>query len=251
MKYLPLLFLTFLFSCTEPQQTNTEETNAPASDTLTEVEHLAWQVMEESGGLDNWQNIPAITWNFFGRRKLLWLKHKHLVRIDFLNNDLQMWVDLQNPKQGQVKYKGTYLAGDSLQNFLGKANSIWINDSYWLAFPFKLLDDGVNLSIGDRDTTMLGEDSQTFWMSFNEVGDTPQNRYRVYVSDTSGLINQWDFYKDSTSTVPDLATTFENYVEYDGVLISQKRSGFELSDIQTFDKFDVATLKNLEQTLNW
>lgn len=206
---------------------------------------LAKQVMLASGGLQTWNDIPAITWNFFGRRKLLWLKHQQKVRIDFVGKPLKMWVDLTNDTLGQVWMKDHYLTGDSLQDFLAKTKSIWINDSYWLNFPFKLLDEGVRLTDSGADTNMLGEPSHTFLMSFDNVGDTPNNRYKVYVSDSTKLINQWDYFRDSLSTSPDLATTFEAYQRFGGVLLSQKRSGSELSDIQVFSSFDADSLMDL------
>lgn len=212
---------------------------------------LTEQVIEASGGLQAWNNIPAITWNFFGRRKLLWNKHNQLVRIDFVGRPLKMWVDLKHDTIGQVWLDDHYLSGDSLQDFLKRTKSIWINDSYWLNFQFKLLDEGVVLKMGEPDTNMLGDASQTFWMSFGNVGDTPNNRYKVYVSDSTQLVNQWDYYKDSLSTEPDLATTFENYTAFDGVLLSQKRSGFTLSDIQVFDAFNTDTLKDLSVEVYW
>lgn len=212
---------------------------------------LAKQVIDASGGFNSWQKIPVITWNFFGRRKLLWDKHNNLVRIDFVGRPLKMWVDLNQDSVGQVWMKDHYLQGDSLQDFLSKTKSIWINDSYWLNFQFKLLDEGVKLTMGEPDTNMLGEASHTFWMSFENVGDTPNNRYKVYVSDSTLLVNQWDFYKDSLSTEPDLATTFENYTAFNGVLLSQKRSGFTLSDIQTFQSFNSDTLKDLSVEVYW
>jgi plasmid maintenance system killer protein len=212
---------------------------------------LASEVILSSGGLKAWESIPTITWNFFGRRKLLWDKHNQLVRIDFVGRPLKMWVDLKHDTIGQVWLDNHFLAGDSLQDFLKRTKSIWINDSYWLSFPFKLLDKGVDLTMAETDTNMLGESSQTFWMTFENVGDTPNNKYKVYVSDSSHLVNQWDFYKDSLSTTPDLATTFESYNEFAGVLLSQKRSGFTLSDIQTFQSFDADSLKDLSVEVFW
>lgn len=240
-------------ACQAPQKPNTTQeqvlTYKATGDTAAIT--LAKEVMSASGGLKAWQQIPVITWNFFGRRKLLWDKHNNLVRIDFVGRPLKMWVDLKDDTNGQVWMDDHFLTGDSLQDFLKKATSIWINDSYWLNFQFKLLDEGVVLKMGEPDTNMLGESSQTFWMSFENVGDTPNNRYKVYVSDSTQLINQWDFYRDSLSTTPDLATTFENYNEFAGVLLSQKRSGFTLSDIQVFDAFNSVTLKDLSVEAYW
>jgi plasmid maintenance system killer protein len=212
---------------------------------------LAEHTMLASGGIEAWNSIPAITWNFFGRRKLLWDKHNHLVRIDFVNRPLKMWMDLTNDTIGQIWLDDHYLTGDSLHDYLARTKSIWINDSYWLSFPFKLLDKGVDLTMSAPDTNMLGEYSQTFWMTFEDVGNTPNNKYKVYVSDSTHLVNQWDYYRDSISTSPDLATTFENYTAYDGVLLSQKRSGFTLSDIQTFQSFDSDSLKDLSVEAFW
>jgi hypothetical protein len=235
----------------QPQKVIEQETvNVKATGDDAAIE-LAQQVIDASGGLKAWQQIPVITWNFFGRRKLLWDKHNQLVRVDFVGRPLKMWVDLKYDTIGQVWLDNHFLTGDSLQDFLKRTKSIWINDSYWLSFPFKLLDKGVDLTMSEPDTNMLGESSQTFWMTFEDVGNTPNNKYKVYVSDSTHLVNQWDYYRDSISTSPDLATTFENYTAYDGVLLSQKRSGFTLSDIQTFQSFDSDSLKDLSVEVFW
>lgn len=245
--------LILLIGCQPNQTTNQSITKAYVIHAKGDVESidLAKKVMQASGTIEQWKAIPVITWNFFGRRILLWNKENNLVRIDFTKQDLSMWVNLNNDTIGQVKINGQYLQGDSLQDFLNKAKSIFINDSYWLCFPFKLLDKGVTLTKGAAVSNMLGESSQTFWMDFTNVGNTPNNRYQVYVSDSTQLINQWDFYRDSASVTPDLSTTFEMYNTFSGVLLSQKRSGFELSDIQTFTVFDSDTLKDLMITPFW
>lgn len=253
--FLSILLSAFILGAcqqnTSPKSTNNSPAFKVEADGDSATIALAKEVMEASGGIDSWQNIPVITWNFFGRRKLLWDKHNKLVRIDLVEKSIKMWVDLNSDTVGQVWMNDHYLSGDSLQLFLQKTKSIWINDSYWLCFPFKLLDKGVTLSELSKDTTMLGEQTQTFWMTFDAVGDTPQNRYKVYVSDLSKRIVQWDFYRDSNSVVSDLSTTFETYNEFGGVLLSQKRSGFELSDIQVFETFSSDSLKDLSLDASW
>jgi len=67
----------------------------------------------------------------------------------------------------------------------------WVNDSYWLLAPGKLLDDGVSRSV---------DDSGRLALEFQGVGVTPGDRYFLTIDPTTQRIAAWDFTLESGRT---------------------------------------------------
>lgn len=185
---------------------------------------LADSVMVALGGRENWDNTRFISWNFFGRRDLVWDKHTGDVRIESTPDSTIYLVNI-NTLEGRVQVKGQELTDpDSLQKMLEKAKSIWINDSYWLVMPYKLKDSGVTLRYLGEDTTMTGAKANVIEITFDEVGDTPENKYRVYVDLKDNLVKQWAYFKDASQDSATAVWPFDNYRRYGKILISADRS---------------------------
>lgn len=185
---------------------------------------LADSVMLAMGGRENWDKTRYISWNFFGRRDLIWDKHTGDVRIES-HPDSTIYLVNVNTLEGRVQVKGTELTEpDSLQKMLAKAKSIWINDSYWLVMPFKLKDTGVTLKYLGEDTMLTGAPGEVLELTFREVGDTPQNKYRVYVDPQDNLVKQWAYYKDASQDSASQVWPFDNYQKYGNILLSANRS---------------------------
>lgn len=67
----------------------------------------------------------------------------------------------------------------------------WINDSYWLLAPGKLLDEGVARSV---------DDSGRLGLNFQGVGVTPGDRYLLTIDPTTQRIAAWEFTLESGRT---------------------------------------------------
>jgi len=65
-----------------------------------------------------------------------------------------------------------------------QAWSAFINDSYWLLAPSKVMDGGVNRSIDEEGRLVL---------SFDGVGLTPGDRYMLTVDPESARVTAWSF----------------------------------------------------------
>lgn len=185
---------------------------------------LADSVMEAMGGRKNWDAARFISWNFFGRRNLVWDKRDGRVRIESFSDSTTYLVNV-NDLTGRVSIRGQELTEpDSLKKMLSKAKSIWINDSYWLLMPFKLKDTGVTLRYLGEDTTQQGVLCNVLELTFEGVGDTPENKYRVYVDLKDNLVKQWAYYKDAVQDSASQVWPWDNYKKYDGLLLSADRS---------------------------
>ena len=206
-----------------------EEGNPPApgfdlENSDPEAIQLADSVMTAMGGRQNWDNTRYISWNFFGRRDLVWDKHTGDVRIES-HPDSTIYLLNVNTLKGRVQVKGQELTeADSLRKMLEKGKSIWINDSYWLVMPFKLKDTGVRLRYVGEDTTLTGASSRVLELTFRDVGDTPENKYRVYVDASDNLIKQWAYYKEASQDSASQIWPFDNYQKYGDILLSANRS---------------------------
>lgn len=185
---------------------------------------LADSIMVAMGGRRSWDNTRFISWNFFGRRNLVWDKTDGNVRIESIADSTIYLVNIHT-LQGRVRVKGQEISEpDSLKKMLTKARAMWINDSYWLLMPFKLKDTGVTLHYLGEDTTAAGVPCNVLELTFNGVGETPQNKYHVYVDVRDNLVKQWAYYREAGQDAPTQVWPWDNYKRYGEILLSADRS---------------------------
>lgn len=185
---------------------------------------LADSIMVAMGGRENWDKTRFISWNFFGRRDLVWDKQEGNVRIQSPGDSVVYLLNI-NDMKGRVQVKGQEITeADSLQKMLQKAKSIWINDSYWLVMPYKLKDTGVTLKYLGEDTTLTGLKCNVIELTFENVGDTPENKYQVYVDLKDNLVKQWAYFKDASQDSASQIWPWDNYKRYGKILLSADRS---------------------------
>lgn len=223
------LLCLFAFSCQKANESGVLSENAPAPGF--DAEHsdpaaveLADSIMAAMGGRQNWDRTRFISWNFSGRRNLVWDKKEGNVRIESIPDSTLYLVNI-NDVTGRVRIKGQELTEpDSLKKMLAKGKSIWINDSYWLFMPFKLKDTGVTLKYLGEDTIANGVNCNVIELTFNNVGDTPQNKYRVYVDVKDNLVKQWAYYREASQDSASQVWPWDNYRQYGDILLSADRS---------------------------
>jgi len=185
---------------------------------------LADSVMAAMGGRKAWDETRYISWNFFGRRNLVWDKHSGDVRIESLPDSVIYLVNIHE-MDGRVQVKGQEITEpDSLQRMLSRARSIWINDSYWLVMPFKLKDTGVTLKYLGEETISKGVRCNVLELTFADVGDTPQNKYRIYIDQKDNLVKQWAYYQRAQQDSASRVWPMDNYRRYGDILLSADRS---------------------------
>lgn len=225
-----IILSAMLISCGQEKEQGSLQTDNPAAPGF-DLAHsdpaaveLADSIMAAMGGRENWDKTRFISWNFFGRRDLVWDKKEGNVRIESAPDSTIYLVNV-NTLKGRVQIKGQELTeADSLQQMLEKAKSIWINDSYWLVMPFKLKDTGVTLKYLGEDTVANGLKCNVLELTFKNVGVTPENKYRVYVDLNDNLVKQWAYYKDAGQDSASQIWPFDNYKRYGNILLSADRS---------------------------
>jgi hypothetical protein len=198
---------------------------------------IADEVMEAMGGREAWDDIEVLSWDFFGARSLRWNKRTGDLNIIFSDDSTEIDMNLE-AMEGMVFLTGNpLLSPDSLQSWMELGRSIWRNDSYWLIMPFKMKDSGVTLTYKGMEKVNGVIDSHVLGLTFNQVGDTPQNRYDVYVDARSHLVNQWAFFKNQGDTVPLFTLPWTDYAEYNGILLSSHRGDKVLGRIEALKSY--------------
>ena len=147
--------------------------------------------------------------------------------------------------EGRAWENGTEISDpDTLKNRLQYGKSAWINDSYWMFLPYKLKDSGVTLlHKGDGETTD-GRAADILQLTFKGVGDTPDNKYLVYVDKETRLLTQWDFYTNFGDEAPRFSTPWQNWQDFSGILLSDDRGRNKHTEINVFKMLPESVFKD-------
>ena len=226
-----------IISCDLKEEISQSEIN-PAADGFnenasdTKAIAIADEVMEAMGGREAWDNTNELKWTFFGNRQHEWNKAEKKAKIISPNDRISIELNLEDKSGSASRGDVKFTESDSLDFFLKRGNGWWINDSYWLVMPFKLKDSGVTLKYIGKDTSQIGRNSDVIEMTFADVGVTPDNKYLVYVDDSSRLVTQWDYYTNFQDSLPRFQSPWNNYKKYGDILLSGGSiRGMTLTDI--------------------
>ncbi len=196
---------------------------------------IADQVMEAMGGREKWDKTRIITWNFLGIRTLVWDKWSGNVRIEVPDKELTILMNVHT-SVGAVQKQGLELSQpDSIAKYVNRGKAIWINDSYWLVMPFKLKDGGVTLKYLGEELSDSGQMSDVLQLTFKNVGNTPDNRYKICVDQESKLVCQWEFFRHYENDSSEFVNPWLDYNEYGDILLSGNRGKRHLTDIMVYD----------------
>jgi hypothetical protein len=169
---------------------------------------IARAVLQRMGGEEAWNATRYVRWKFFGGRQHYWDRHTGDVRIEIparVNDaggverpELVIRMNVHT-KQGRVRAAGEEVQDPrQLEEYLGLGHEVWVNDSYWMFMPYKLLDPGVTLKYSGTRAMQDGREADVLDLTFAPgVGYTPQNRYEVFVARDTGLVEQWSFFADA------------------------------------------------------
>jgi hypothetical protein len=226
---LTLILATTLFvvACSSDRDkdvVNTPEAGFNLAGSDPAAVELADSVMSAMGGRANWNNTRFISWNFSGRRDLVWDKQSGRVRIESPEEKTVYLVNV-NTGLGKVRVGSKEVVQpDSLKKLLQRARSIWINDSYWLIMPFKLKDTGVTLRYLGEDTLLTGGKCNVVDLTFTDSGNEPESKYRIYVDLTDNLVKQWSYFRRADQDSATFTRPWDNYKKYGEILLSADRS---------------------------
>jgi hypothetical protein len=208
---------------------------------------IADRAMDAMGGRKNWDKTRFLAWNFFGARKWVWDKWTGDVRMDNQRDDLTVLMNVNTGKGRVYKFGKEQTAPDSLAKYLKSAKSGWINDSYWLVMPYKLKDSGVTLKYLGEEKTQDNKDADVIQLTFKSVGDTPNNKYKVWVDKQTNLVWQWAYFPKADAEKPGFVRPWTDYQKMGKIMLSGERGDRDLTDIQVMDKIPSEILTDFKR----
>jgi hypothetical protein len=179
---------------------------------------LAASVKKTAGG-EELSKVAELRFKFVvyekGEKKMLAEHRWDLVH----SRDRVMWTDRKGTKRDGIvdlqtkKADGTVdgkKPEDAAQKELGeKTYARWVNDSYWLMLPLKVLDPGVRREM-EPQRDVKGKKYDVLKLSFENVGLTPGDVYWLYVDPETKEIARWEMQLQGQKGPPE-GTTFEDY----------------------------------------
>lgn len=219
MKYLSLLFAFLsLTSCQENQKKDSEQKQVETSSQVETQKKPILHSIAEAHGIKNWDEINSLEYTF---------------NIDRGGNHMERsWI--WNPKTGEVQMmiddQKTKFNTNNVDDDLAEAHQKFINDKYWLLFPFQLVwDDGFSHEINENiKAPISGDESTQVTIQYNNnEGYTPGDKYKLYI-DKSHQIQEWGYYPGGQDE-PATETTWEDYTTQKGLKISQMHQNKDAS----------------------
>ena len=178
---------------------------------------IAERAMQSMGGKAAWDGTRYISWKFFGGRRHVWDKWTGDLRLESEKRVILMNL---GTGAGRVFEGGKELADPEKKAALQQAKEMWINDSYWMFMPYKLLDPGVNLADKGKGKLADGRDAEVLELTFDKVGVTPENRYLVYVSSDKGLVEQWSFFQKASDEQPKFTLPWAGWKRFGDIMLA-------------------------------
>ncbi|MAU15338.1 MAG: hypothetical protein CMH46_07340 [Muricauda sp.] len=198
------LSILLVFSACKTEPKKVEET--------TETDKTIPERIAQAHGFENWSGVKKITFTFNVDRDSM-----HFER---------SWE--WKPKTNMV----TAISGAdtltynraNMDSIALKTNSGFINDRYWLMAPFNLMWDAGNYTFEHTTTATAPISAETMQkltiVYANEGGYTPGDAYDFYFKDDY-IIREWA-YRKSNQEEPNLVSTWEDYVNMEGLQLAQQ-----------------------------
>ncbi|WP_136466355.1 hypothetical protein [Flagellimonas onchidii] len=219
VSFLVLSSLWLFISCkTEPKKVE------KAFDEPTIAEKIAY-----AHGFENWKSVKEFTFTFNVDRDTT-----HLERT-------WIWKPKTNDVVSISKNDTLVYNRKSMDSIATKANAGFINDRYWVLAPFNLIWDSNNYTFehSENEKAPISQKPiQKLTIVYgSEGGYTPGDAYDFYFGDDH-IIREWVFRK-ANQPEPSMTTTWEDYVEIEGLLLAQDHRMAEGSFSLNFTDLEV------------
>ena len=211
MKTNSLLALFAFLMCaackTEPKKTEAAEKEA-------EVEKTVPERIAEAHGFEQWAMVKGITFTFNVDRDSMHFERSW------------EWKPKSNVVSAISGPDTLTYNRNAMDSIAIKTNSGFINDRYWLLAPFNLMWDSNNYTYEhttDAVAPISEEPMQKLTIVYtNEGGYTPGDAYDFYFKDDY-ILREWA-YRKSNQEEPNLVSTWEDYVEMEGLRLAKQHN---------------------------
>lgn len=121
-----------------------------------------------------------------------------------------------------------------------RAHAMFINDSYWLVMPFKWADPGVTTTYVGR-MEEWGKEYDVVELTFEDVGLTPENKYRGFVDPETGLLEIWQHFRQADDPEPGFTMAWTDWQDHGPIWLSSRRESREGEARIYFENLDART----------
>lgn len=221
--YLLLLFTATIMSCKNENRPATSVETATTDELITTEIALA-------SGYGNFEDVERLKFTFN-------------VRVNDTVRSSRAWT--WHPQEDRVELTENGETSSYLNDgdFTAEEEAIdqkFINDTYWLIFPFHLVWSDYEY-FQDRNAVapISGEEMKQVTITYtNDGGYTPGDTYHLFLDEDDSLIKEWTY---ESSDGRSLSTTWEDYETFNGITISKMRK----SDDESFQLYftDIEVIK--------
>lgn len=201
-RYSLFICLFILASCKSEKKKTMEKEEMKD---LTVAEKIA-----NAHGFENWKNVEQVQFTFQVDR-------------DSIKGNGRSWQ--WHPKKDSVVMRGVEkdikYVRTNVDSLSLNADKAFVNDKYWLFVPFQLVwDSSATISEPKKaEAPISKEQKNMITITYPDNGGyTPGDAYDIYYNDDF-IIEEW-VYRKGNSEEPTMATTFENYKDYNGIKIA-------------------------------
>ncbi len=206
MKKILLLstVLLLLASCkNEPEKTDISETSVTNEESITTK-------IADANGFENFEKVNQLYFTFN-------------VKVNDTVRSQRSWKWYPKENKIELTEKGetfSYIKKDTLDEQAKVADQKFINDTYWLLFPYQLMWSDFNFEFNQTATAPISQQQmQGLTVNYGDGGYTPGDTYRLYLSDDL-MVKEWTYESAGGRT---LTTTWEDYETFNGIPISKMR----------------------------
>jgi hypothetical protein len=211
--------LLLLAGCkNEPEKTAVSETTASKEESISTK--IAY-----ANGLENFEKVNQLNFTFN-------------VKVNDTVRTQRFWKWYPKENKIELTEKGetfsyikkdtlSYIKKDTLAEQAKAADQKFINDTYWLLFPYQLMWSDFNFEFDQTATAPISQEKmQGLTVSYSSDGGyTPGDTYHLYLSDDL-MVKEWTYESAGGKT---LSTTWEDYETFNGITISKMRKSPDAS----------------------
>lgn len=257
-KVMMALLVALVWSCASggdiAEDSESAEEKARWQNPQTPGEELAAEVFKAHGGA-GWEQVQKMSFRFVlvgGGERVFEAEHHWDVR-EGLNRVIwededgrwDVVVNLETKVAVEGTLNGEEFKGDERMKGGRRAHRRWINDSYWLLMPIKMLDDGVK-PVDEPRVKVDEEWVDVVLLTFEAVGLTPDDRYWVYIDPESRQILGWDMVLEDGHREEPRFIRWSSYQEFGPLLLPTERHWRDGDRSILFEDVDVEFDSNIE-----
>jgi hypothetical protein len=196
-------------------------TRMPMPDIETRADSVSLAVLDAFGGREAWESLRYLRFTFAmepgdSRNEAawhLWDRKADRYRVEWREGDSTVVAVFDTgSRAGDVYVGGVPVEPAARDALLETAYRRFINDTYWLMAPVKMLDPGVTRAyVADSSNAEF----DVVRLTFGDVGLTPGDTYWMYVSRETNAIEKWAMVLEGNPTAPPAVWFWREYRDFE------------------------------------